>query len=140
MARDVLIVVRADVAPGVRAAVQNTLGFDITNWLAAEKYRRAGDAPGSFSHYVAHGPIPQNLWDDLVTILNTETQGVRDATDWQGNPGPIGDARWAVATDAGDVVAAYRMSRLDEQTFENPRQALDAYGLVAASLDADDGL
>lgn len=135
--RNALIVVRADIAAAVRSAIAAELGFDVRDWLSATPMRRSGDAPNTTSHYAAHGPIPDRLWDALRDILATETAGIRDAVDWQGrgSGGSLADARWAVATDADDIVAAYRMSSLEATNIESPRTALAAAGLVFRWVD-----
>lgn len=132
--RHVLIVVRADVAVAVRDAVIASIG---DNPLAAIKLRRTADAAGTHSHFCAHGYLPDRLWDDMVAILNTTTQGVRDSVDWQGKSGggSIANARWAVATDSGDIVAAYRLSAHGATTYENPRDALLAAGFAFTRED-----
>lgn len=140
-ATDVLIVLRADIAGAFRNAV-------VTQWSVPEtyvsgvQYRRSSDLPGTFSHYVGHGRIPEGTFSTLRTILQDVTDGVRDSVDWQnaGTGGALTDADWAVAYDAGDPVAAYMMTKIGGGSTRTPQQGLDFLGLVPTSADADDGI
>lgn len=133
MKRHVLLVARADVA----VAFRNEIG----GIISAIGYRRTTDPAGVATYYVAHGRVSDAVWDNLVTALANATDGVRDDQDWQGRPATVlADARWAIATDAGDLVAGFRLSE-DEATFwESPRDELANFGLVPVSQDADDGI
>lgn len=140
MRRHALIVARADVAVALRSAIVAELGV-ASSWLAAAGYRRTTDVPGVATHYAAHGYVPDQLWPHLVAILDSVTAGVRDSTDWQGKPQtPIADARWAVALDGVDLVAAYRLSEDRQTMWESPHTMLQNAGLVPVSADASDGI
>jgi hypothetical protein len=132
MARTVLIVARADVGPTFKAELEALHG-GFHGRIATEKYRRATDAPGVFSHYVAHGEVPERVWDSIVAALNTATGGVRDSVDWQGKPGTdVSDALWAVAYEGADVVAGFRITSGGVSAVD----VLAGLGLVAITQDA----
>ena len=140
-ATDVLIVLRADVAIAFRNAVVTQWSV-ASNYISGVQYRRTGDTPGTFSHYVGHGRIPEGTFSTLRTILQDVTDGIRDSVDWQneGSGGTLADADWAVAYAAGDPVAAYMMTGVGGGSTKTPQQGLDFLGLVPTSADADDGI
>lgn len=129
--RDALIVARADVAVAFRGALE-ALRPGAAGKIAATKYRRTTDPAGTPTYYVAHGEINDAVWDGIIAALNTATQGVRDAVDWQGKPStPIDEAKWALASQAGEIVAGFRLSRVDSTQESSPRDVLASLGLVA---------
>ena len=135
--RNALLLARNDVATAFRQGVQDSLGFDVTKWLAAIKLRRVGDTPGTSSHRVAHGDIPVGLWDDVVDILTDSTDGIRDSADWfaKGSGGTLADARWAIAYDGADIVAAFYLTIEDNLTHAQATTLLTTFGFAFTAAD-----
>ena len=136
MARHVLILARADVGASFRNELE-TLHGGVHGHIAATKCRRTTDTAGTFSHHVAHGDVPDRVWDSVVDALNTATQGVRDSVDWQGKGSGVlvEDARWAVAYDGADIVAGFRITEADGVSYTAPLAVLTTLGLVATASD-----
>lgn len=131
MSRFVLIVARKDIALAFRTELQDLHGGRHGK-IAAMKYRRVGDAGSTFSHFVAHGHVNDDVWAGVLTALNSATANVRDSVNWQGKPGtPVEDATWAIAYDGTDIVAGFRII----EGGARPRQVLESLDLVAAIDD-----
>ena len=138
--KQILLIMRADVAQDVRAAISTEWGINATDWFAVRRYRRASGTPGQRTHFAAHGDIPISKFPTLRTILAQGTQGVRDSVDWQGRDQGVAlaDASWAIAYDGADIVAGYRLTRADATRYTKPTQVLEALGLVSIKQDAEE--
>lgn len=135
----VFIALRVDVAIAFRNLVHER--WSVSDCFAAIPCRLESAPVGSQrTHLVAHGQIPPGRLDTLQDLLRDATAGTRDGVNWQGRGQgkALADARWAVATDKGELVAAYVLTRDGDTEWRSPRNALELAGLVPISRDAID--
>lgn len=136
---NIFIALRVDVAIAFRDLVNER--WSVSDYFAAVPCRLETAPVGSpRTHFVAHGQIPDGRFSTLQELLRDATAGVRDAVDWQGRGqgNLLADARWAIATDGGELVAAYVLTRDGPTNWRSPRNAMALAGLVPVSRDTPD--